>query len=657
MLRANVYQKGRGQATLGTWDVKTGVTWRVPYSRVVSFAPIHGATPHVVARLLMLSPRLIPTRLLSARPSHIIKVDVHPVSRLRTVTTLFALLYLVTRLVALRLRGPIAGDLAGRMVRETFERLGGLWLKAGQLLSLRVDLFPLAFCHELATLQNQSVAFPTPVARRILEKELGAPVEHYFDEFGDRPFAVASIGQVYRARLRREQVYVAVKIQKPYSAELFARDLMLIRWIVLIVTIVRFRSHMRWDLGHNELCEVMKEELDYNYEASAVRRMRRALRGHRIYVPRLFARYSTQRVLVTEFIHAILMADYIRVANEDPERLAGWLTENNVNPRKVARRLIHSMYRQLFENNFFHGDLHPGNIVLLRNSRIALIDFGTTSFTERDYLQKFVMFVRALATRDYAKAADLSLLLTASLPNNLDVDQAKDDLVRALRSWATRTFVKQLPYHAKSMDNITIEVMRILVECRCTMEWGWLRIHRAMTTLDTSLVYLHRHVNYTRMLQQYFRKAERRKLRAMVNPAFALRQALATSDVQFGILDRINEYTLFQSTLVRRQSQVFRGTVSKISAVLRAGVQLLSGAIALVGLVGLLVFVDQRWGSAALDRLGPQLSGWIRRAPSLDTAVWAVLALSYAFFVATLMRLRRRLRQRDSAPHEKVAAV
>jgi predicted unusual protein kinase regulating ubiquinone biosynthesis (AarF/ABC1/UbiB family) len=266
------------------------------------------------------------------------------------------------------------------------------------------------------------------------------------------------------------------------------------------------------------------------------------------------------------------------------------------------------------------------------------------------------MFVRALATRDYAKAADLSLLLTASLPNDLDVDQVKEDLVRELRSWATRTLVKQLPYHAKSMDNITIKLMRIPVESRCTMEWGWLRIHRALTTLDTSLVYLYGDVNYTRMLQQYFRKAERRKLQASLNSSLPMR-ALANSETLFGILDRFNEYTLFQSILVRRQSQVFRGTVNKISAVLRAGTQLLSAATALAGLFGLLVFVDQRAGVTLLDWLGPQLSGWMRRIPSIDNIVWAVLALSYAYFVATLMKLRRRLQQRDSGTHEKVAAV
>ena len=604
----------------------------------------------------MLSPALTPTRLDRSRPTRIVVVDVQPVSRLRTATTVVALMRLCRRLLWLRVKREINADIVGSMVRETFEHLGGLWLKAGQLLSLRVDLFPKAFCQQLAQLQNRSFAFPTPVARQILEQELGASIEDYFDEFAEQPFAVASIGQVYRARLRHEQVYVAVKIQKPFSDQLFARDMVLIRWIVRFLRAVRFRTHMRWDLGYNELSDVMKEELDYHYEASALRRMKRTLRGQKIYVPRLFGRYSTRRVLVTEFIHAILMADYIRMSDENPERLAAWLSENNVKPRKVARKLIQTMYRSLFETNLFHGDLHPGNIVLLRNSRVALIDFGSTSFTEREYLEKFVMFVQALATRQYAKAADLSLMLTASLPNNLDVDQVKEDLVRTLRAWATRTLVKQLPYHDKSMDNVTIEIVRILVGCRCTMEWGWLRIHRALTTLDTSLVYLFPNVNYTRMLQQYFERAERRRLRALLNAGFPLR-VLSGYDTQLNIQNRVSEYTLFQGELVRRHAQVFRGSISKISAVMRAIVQLLWAAIALAGVAGAIVFADQHYGLPVLDWFGPQLAGWIRRIPVLDAGVWVILLLGYGYFVATLVKLRSRLRHRDAGTHEKVAAV
>ena len=574
---------------------------------------------------------------------------------MRTVSVVLALLSFLYALAILHLKRRLDSGKAGELLRERFERLGGLWLKAGQLLSLRIDLFPQAFCQELAKLQNRSVGFSTPLAREIIEADLGAPIEHYFDEFGESPFAVASIGQVYRARLRHEGTYVAVKVQKPYAPEMFARDLVFIRWVVWLLQLIRFRAHMRWDLGYEELCEVMKEELDFHYEASSIRRMRKSLRGHRIYVPRVYPRYSTRRVLVTEFIHAVLMADYIKAADTDPQKLATWLNENNVDPRKVAKRLIHSIFRQLLEDNLYHGDLHPGNIVLLRNSRIALIDFGSTNFTEREYLQRFRMFIRALATRDYAKAGDLCLMLTASLPN-IDTEEVKEKLIQALRSWATRTLVRELPYHDKSLDNATIHVVMILVGYRCTMAWAWLRIHRALTTLDTSLIYLYSDVNYTRMLQRYFHASERRRLKAMLGPEM-VRRSLNAYSMGLDIQERVNEYTLFQGTLVRRHAQVFRGATTKVAAVMALFAQLIRTAIVIVGAFGVLLLFYQNDPSAVQAWLGPQLTRALGRLPQLDRPVWVVLALCYVYLVYLIVKVRKRLHERDARNHDRVAAV
>ena len=603
----------------------------------------------------MLPSRLIPTRLVdpSERP-RIVVADVRKPSSLRTLAVAIALIRYVAAVAVLRAQGALDGQIAGARLRETFERLGGLWLKVGQLLSLRIDLFPREFCQELAGLQHQAVGFPTPLARRILEEELGAPIELYFDEFGERPFAVASIGQVYRARLRQEGVYVAVKVQKPYAKEMFARDLLVVHWVVRLLQLVRFRPHMRWDLGLDELRSVMKEELDYHYEASSVRRMRKKLRAHKIYVPRLFSQYSSRRVLVTEFVHAVLMADYMKLADRDPEKLAAWLTENGVNPRRVARRLIHSIFRQLLEDNLYHGDLHPGNIVLLRNNRIALIDFGSTNFTEREYLAKFGMFIKALAQRDYAKGADLCLMLTASLPN-IDTDQAKEELVGALRAWATRTLVRELPYHDKSIDNATIQVVKILVAYRCTMEWAWLRIHRALTTLDTSLIYLYPDVNYTRMLQRYFEKAEGRRLKAILSPGM-VRRSIGSYATALDIQDRVNDYTLFQGMLVRRHAQVVRGATGKVTAIWQTFTEFVWVAIALLGAAGVLLYLNQR-GAVSLEAwLGPQVAGYLS-LPPVDSAVWVILLVLYAYVVRTLVRLRRRLRQKDVGTHDRVATV
>jgi ubiquinone biosynthesis protein len=578
-----------------------------------------------------------------------------PPSRWRLLSVVSALAGYAGALLWMRLRGTFSSAVAGEKLRQTFETLGGLWLKVGQLLSLRIDLFPQDFCEELAKLQSRSIGFPTEIARRIIEEDLGAPIEQYFEEFGERPFAVASIGQVFRAKLRQEGVWVAVKVQKPFAPEMFARDMVFVRWLVFLLRVLRFRRHMRWDLGYEELQQVVREELDFHYEASSLRRMRKTLKGHKIYVPRLFSRYSSKRVLVTEFIHAVLMADFIKEASTNQAHLAAWLAENNVEPRKVARRLIDSIFRQILENNLYHGDLHPGNIVLLRDSRIALIDFGTTSFTEREYLQKFTIFIRALATRDYAKASDLCLLLTASLPN-IDTEQVKEDLVRALRGWATRTLVRELPYHDKSLDNATIEVVKILVSYRCTMEWAWLRIHRALTTLDISLIYLYRDVNYTRMLQRYFRNAERRRLERIASVEM-VRRSMSAYATALDIQDRVNDYTLFQGTLVRRHAQVFRGATSKVAAVFGTIVDVVRTATVIAGVLALLTYLHQHHRVATDRWLGPQISGLLERVPMLDPTAWLVVMAAYVYVIALLVRLHRRLHERDARNQDRVAAV
>jgi ubiquinone biosynthesis protein len=518
----------------------------------------------------MLKSSWIPTPLVKpdGRPPLRI-VDVRPPSGSRTLYVTTELLLLAVSVMAMLIGpGRRDPDRIARRVREVFERMGGLWIKAGQLIALRIDLLPVALCRELAALQNQALGFPPDVARRIVEEDLGAPIDRYFDVWETEPIAAASIGQVHRARLRDEQVWVAVKVQKPYSKDLFARDLAVIEWIVRLVQALRLYPHMKWHEGLYELRQIMREELDFGYEASSTRRMRKRLRADRIYVPKVFSRYCTPRVLVAEFVEMVLMVDYLRVAREDPLRLEDWRRENGINPRRVARRLVHSFQRQMLELNLYHGDLHPGNIGLLRNGRVALIDFGTTNFTETDYLWKFRTLMRTLATGEFAKSADMCLMLCASLPP-IDLGAIHARLVQVLHAWATRTWVKELPYHDKSMDNLTMEVMQVLLGYRCTMEWAWLRLHRASSTLDASLMELSPGIDYRKTTARTFVMAERRRLNRGLTPATARRTLKAATDLTARPA-RVEEYVTSQTALIRRQAQVFRGVADRVSAAMAA---------------------------------------------------------------------------------------
>lgn len=590
----------------------------------------------------------------SERPS----VDIQPVHRPSIFRTLYVLANLGLLWLALLrslIRRKGTPDRFPQQVREVFERLGGLWIKAGQFLALRIDLLPVALCRELARLQSRALGFPPALARAIVERELGTPIEQYFDVWEEEPFAAASIGQVHRARLRQEQVWVAVKVQKPFSAELFARDFTVMELAARLATALRLYPHMRWRDGLNELRQIMREELDFGFEAASTRTMRRLLRAHGIYVPKVFARYSTPLVLVTEFLDMVLMADYLRVAQTDPERLAQWRAENGIQPRVIARRLVHSFQRQMLEDNRFHGDMHPGNIGLLRDNRIALIDFGTTNFTEREYLQKFRAFMQTLATGEFAKGADLCLMLCASLPP-IDLADVHARLTRVLQSWATRTRVRELPFHDKSMDNLTLEVMHVLLGDGCTMEWAWLRLHRASSTLDASLIELHPGIDYRKVTSAYFAKAGRRRARQALR-VLGARRALEVAAESLRVPARVQEYASTQAALIRREVKVFRGVADRTAA-----------AVATVAGIGRLLIALHAFttllAAAATWKLAPawpEVSAWLTavplRVPAADTpALLAVLALDAWLWIA-LRRVARAVGRPQVAPHERRAAA
>jgi ubiquinone biosynthesis protein len=494
-------------------------------------------------------------------------------------------------------------------------------------------------------LQGQVVGFPPDIARSIVERELGGPIERYFDEWVEMPFAAASIGQIHRAKLKREQVWVAVKIQRPGLAESCARDLRIVEWITWVLRALRIYPFMRWEDGLRELREIMNEELDCRYEASAYSRMKKSLKPHKLYVPVVFQRYTTKYILVTEFIHATLMVDYIHMFNTDPGRLAIWLRENNINPHVVARRLMQSIFRQLFEDNLYHGDLHPGNIILLRDNRVALIDFGAVAFTDQEYLQKSQLFFEALVTRDYSKAADTAFLLAGALPR-IDLEEVKEDLVELLRAWGSRNLVRELPYHERSLDNAFVELSRTMFKYRCGVKWALMRLRRATATLDASVVYLYPHVDVNREVRRYIRRAEMRHLQRTGgwNLLPRLLKGMATA-VQ--VAENAYEEAVYSGSVMRRQAQVFEGTTSKFASLFSVLYRQISVAQVVLSIIFIAAFLYQHAPGRITPWLGPQARRFLQFIPYMDYQVWLVIGVVHLYFCITAFRLGRMFAQKE----------
>lgn len=603
-----------------------------------SSVPIGSGPPLRLRAPRMLKKRLIPTQLVepAERPPVPI-VDAPPNVRTRRRLVLRKGLRWVMTTLWLKLTRKYEPASAAKRLRVVLEEFGGLWVKIGQLLSLRTDMMPKEFCDELALLQHRSVGFPPAVARQIIERELGGPIEDYFSEFDDHPFAAASISQVHRGRLRRDDVEVAIKVQRPEIAAIFSRDIGLLRWMVGFMRAIHFMTFMGWDEMLWEVDQIMKEEVDYRYEAANIRRARKSFRKHKVYVPKVYEDYSTRSVLVMEYITGTLMSDFIAMRGSDPERLQNWLDENDVVPSTVGRRLLFAFLQELLEDNLFHGDLHPGNIILLRNSRFAMIDLGSVGSLEKAGLDHYMQSFRALATRDYDKAVDMMFLLSPRLPPTIDLAEVKQKMVRAYRAWDARVHLQSLPYHEKSLNSLGQDTTDIMYAYEIPFSWSFMKVGRTWATLDASLNFLIPDANYTKLFKRFFEKAQARGVKK------ALKVSTLVAGVS-GALEKAAEYSGMLGPIVRRQSLIFRGLPSKIAYLWTTIFRLLKFAVFAGGVVLLYDFLTMHkpeWVAGIEERF---LQDAAKAIPSYSVAAgFGLIAL-----LIYLHRLLERLRQRFS---------
>lgn len=252
-------------------------------------------------------------------------------------------------------------------LRELLTKLGPAYIKIGQALSTRPDLVPPTYLEELTRLQDQLPAFPNEIAYQFIEEELGAPPTEIYAELSPQPIAAASLGQVYKGKLKTGEE-VAIKVQRPDLRERITIDLYILRnlagWVQRKVK--RVRSDLVGIL--DELGDRIFEEMDYIHEGENAERFFE-LYGHMkdIYVPKIYWEYTNRRVLTMEWINGIKLTQ--------PEKIAAL----GINARYLIEIGVQCSLRQLLEHGFFHADPHPGNLLATMDGKLAYLDFGMMS--------------------------------------------------------------------------------------------------------------------------------------------------------------------------------------------------------------------------------------------------------------------------------------
>jgi ubiquinone biosynthesis protein len=309
-------------------------------------------------------------------------------------------------------------------LRLALQAIGVVGIKIGQFLSSRGDFLPLDYIVELRHLQDSVEPFPLAEVRRVIEEELDAPVDELFAEFDEVPAASASIGQVHFAVLHDGQ-RVAVKVQRPGVQDLVDTDLSILhaaagqaeRYSRLLADIQLV------DLAR-EFAQVLRDELNYRVEGHNTERLRQNLEGdERATAPRVYWGLSSRRVLTTERMDG--------VKPDGPEALVA----AHISPRAAAGNLARVMLQQIFVHGYFHGDPHPGNILIRPGGEIVFLDCGNANAIGPELREGLVRLFAATLEQDTVEIMD-QLLIVGMATEATNMQRLRVDVDRLTSRYA-----------------------------------------------------------------------------------------------------------------------------------------------------------------------------------------------------------------------------
>jgi ubiquinone biosynthesis protein len=325
-----------------------------------------------------------------------IQIDPEKSSLLRAAPRLLQILRVLTRHKFLRaMRGKNHWP-PPKEVRETFEELGLTFLKFGQVLAMRRDLLPDAYINELELLHDQLPAMGINAVRTMVEGELGAPLTKLFASFSETPLAAATIAQVHEATLQDGR-HVAVKVQRPELEEMIATDIAAMTYLVALgeSLMPRLRA-LDLPVLVREFANSLNRETDFLQEARSILLFRTALADvPDLWIPDVVAECSSGSVLTMEFSTGERVDLFARLHPEEMPRL--------------INTLVRLTLQTIFEEGLFHADPHPGNVLVLPDGRLSLLDFGMTGELDEPMRESLTLLLEAVVKGDARAATEAYL--------------------------------------------------------------------------------------------------------------------------------------------------------------------------------------------------------------------------------------------------------
>lgn len=325
-----------------------------------------------------------------------------------------------------RMTSQLPPDLPERL-RLVMEELGGAYVKLGQLLSIRPDLVPPEYCEEFSKLQDNIKPESFEAIEEAIKQELRRPINKVFTHIDKRPLGSASIAQVHKARLKSGKA-VVVKVQRPNVKELFSEDMDILRYLA-----VKIDPHIP---GVN-LTQIVEEfqnytnkELNFHNEEHNIELLKEAEKETpEVVIPKAYPAYTTRKLLVMDYL------DGVKISTIKDKKTR----------TEIAKKLVDANLTHVFETGIFHADLHPGNILYLRNHKIGLLDYGIVGTVTKDTIDLGIRLYVAVTSKDSERVSDL-ILKYGTATKETDLTQFKTDIGYEIAQWGPHEKITQLLY-------------------------------------------------------------------------------------------------------------------------------------------------------------------------------------------------------------------
>jgi ubiquinone biosynthesis protein len=317
----------------------------------------------------------------------------------------------------------IARLTAAERMRLALEELGPTFVKLGQILSTRPDVIPHSFVREFEKLQDDVPSFPFEEVLVQISRELGGPVEQFFADIDPIPLAAASIAQVHRARLKSGEE-VVIKIRRPGIVAVVESDIGALMALAGLAERHVSGSEIYDPVGIvREFARTIRREMDFSREGHTIEKFRDNFsRTPWMHFPRVYWEQSSRSILTMEYIAGTKVSDRDKLA------------EQGLDGTLIARRGADSFLEMVLQHGFFHGDLHPGNVLILPNNVICLLDYGIVGRLDEGLKSFLTDILSAIVNRDMDEIVSL-LLFAGDISDTLDIRALKRDLFNFIDSY------------------------------------------------------------------------------------------------------------------------------------------------------------------------------------------------------------------------------